>query len=194
MAAQNKIREIGQILNASARANKYRVSFTWPNGVSGATSLPEVDVLAKSATAPEKEIGMIELWNQGRKHIIPGDTAFSNAWSLDFYLDESHKLRIDMLKWQSACDNFHKNLHSGLPFEIFTDLKIEQLDSAGNISAKYTLHNAWPQVVGEVAYGDDSADTPGEFNCTFAFTDWVIGDGDVDNYIPMKPTHNATGL
>ena len=190
----SKIREIGNVLNATARSNKYRLSFAWPTGIQGVSTLSEVDIICKAAVAPQREIGTIDLWNQGRKLVIPGDTTFDNSWSVDFYLGEDHKLRYDMVKWQNACDNFHKNLHSGLPNQIFSDLRLEQLDSAGNVSAQYTLHNCFPTVVGELTYGDDSENTPVEFNVTFSYTDWVLGSGEEDAYTPLVPTRNATGL
>ena len=192
--ATNKIREIGQVLGATARSNKYRLSFAWPAGVSGVSSLQDVDIICKAAVAPQREIGVIELWNQGRKLVIPGDTTFDNSWSVDFYLGENHALRYDMVKWQNACDNFHTNIHSGQPSQVYADLRLEQLDSAGNVSAQYTLHNCFPNVVGELTYGDDSENTPVEFNVTFSYTDWVIGDGETDNYNPTSPTLNPTGL
>ncbi len=192
--AVNKIREIGSVLGTSGRSNKYRVSFAWPRGIQGVSSLRDVDVLAKSATAPQREIGIIELWNQGRKLVIPGDTAFDNSWALDFYLTENHSLRYDMVKWQVACDNFHENIHTGQPDMIFADLRLEQLDSAGNVSAQYTLHNCFPTVVGEVSYGDDSENTPTEFNVTFSYTDWVLGTDETDAWEPLQATKNETGL
>jgi hypothetical protein len=172
------INELSRVLGAAARANKYRVSFTWPIAVKGETSLEDIDVLAKAATAPTKEIGQIELWNQGRKLIIPGDTAYDNAWDVTFYLTENHQLRYDMVTWMDACDNFQRNIHAGDPTQIFAELRIEQLDSDGNVTAQYTLHNAFPQNVGEVSFGADTADTPGEFNVTFAYSDWVTGTGE----------------
>ena len=192
--ATNKIREIGQVLNATARSNKYRLSFSWPVGVQGVTSLVDADIICKSATAPQREIGVIELWNQGRKLVIPGDTTFDNAWSVDFYAAENHQMRYDLVKWQVACDNFHKNTHSGQPSAIYTDLRLEQLDSAGNVSARYTLHNCFPTVVGEISYADDSENTPVEFNVTFSYTDWVLGSGEEDDYSAMTPTLNKTSL
>ncbi len=190
----NKIREIESVLNAGGRANKYRVSFAWPAGFQGTSNLAEIDILARSALAPEKEIGTIDLWNQGRKHVIPGDTAYNNNWALDFYLSENHEFRLDMLKWQSSCDYFQRNLHTGLPGAIFVDLRVEQLDSAGKVTAVYTLHNAWPQVVSEVSYGDDQSDTILEFNVQFCYTDWVIGIGEFDDFNVIQPTRNPTAL
>ncbi len=190
----NRITEISKVLGAAGRANKYRVSFSWPDGVTGSTSLDEVDTLAKSATAPQREIGVLEVWNQGRKYVMPGDTAFDNSWSVDFYLSENHAIRYDMVKWQTACDNFHANIHAGVPLSVTADLKIEQLDSAGVVSAQYTLHNCFPTVVGEVSFGDDSENTPLEFNVTFSYSDWVLGDGETDVCEPMTPTLNDNAL
>lgn len=190
----NKIREIGQVLNSTARSNKYRLSFAWPVAMNGITTLAEVDIICKSAVAPQREIGIIEVWNQGRKLVIPGDTAFDNVWSVDFYADESHTLRYDMVKWQVACDNFHTNRHSGRPDLVYSDLRLEQLDSDGKVTAQYTLHNCFPTVVGEISYSDDAENTPVEFNITFSYTDWVLGIGEKDNYTPIEATKNATSL
>ena len=189
----NMIRRLQKTLGATARANKYRVRFAWPRGIQGSTPLRDVDTLVKAAVAPQKEIGMIELWNQGRKLVIPGDTSFDNSWNCTFYLPENHNFRIDMLKWQQAADNFHKNKHSGNPEAIFANIIVEQLDSDGKPSAIYTLHNVFPQVVGEVSYGDDSSDTPVEFDVTFAYTDWVVGrSGDDDTCNIIEPSRNDT--
>jgi len=188
------IRELSSVLGATARANKYRVTFSFPPSVAGNTSLGDVDVLAKTAVAPQKEIGQIELWNQGRKLIIPGDTSFDNAWSVDFYLTEDHSLRYDLIKWADACDNFQKNKHSGNPRAIFTDLRVEQLDSAGNVTAQYTMHNCFPQTIGDISYGDDSADTPAEFNVVFAYSDWVTGTKEFSDYTIPKATKNDNAL
>jgi len=184
------INDLINTLGPVGRANKYRVSFTYPSGIQGKTDLKSVDVLAKASVAPTKELGQMELWAQGRKAIIPGDTVYDNAWSVDFYLTEDHQLRYDLIKWTDACDNFQKNTHTGDPTQIFSDLRIEQLDSAGNVTAQYTMHNAFPQTIGEVSYGADSADTPAEFNVIFAYTDWVTGTGEFSDYESNPATKN----
>jgi hypothetical protein len=186
------IRNLADTLGAGARANKYRVIFSFPPALSGDTALEEVDVLAKSALAPSKEVGQIQLWNQGRKLVIPGDTVYDNTWALDFYLDESHGLRHDFVKWMDAADNFQKNQHSGNPLEVMVDLKVQQLDSMGNPTATYTLHHCFPQNVGEVTYADDTPDTVAEFNVVFSYTDWVLGTSEYSNYTPIDGVGNAT--
>jgi len=189
-----KIREIENVLGASGRQNKYRVSFAFPAAVSTATDLASVDILAKSTEAPQKEIGLIELWNQGRKLPIPGDTTFDNTWVVSFYLGENHAIRYDLLKWQDACDNFYTNIHTGDPSAVFSDLRIEQLDSAGKVTAQYTLHGCWPSVVGPVTYADDAENSPTEFEVTFTYSDWVVGTSEEPIYTPIQPTKNPTAL
>jgi len=190
----SKIRQIENVLGSAGRQNKYRVSFAFPSAITPVTNLEDIDVLAKSTNAPQKEIGIIELWNQGRKAPIPGDTTFDNTWVVSFYLSEDHALRYDMLKWQDACDNFYENKHSGNPSEIFSDLKVEQLDSAGKATATYTLHSCWPSVVGEVAFDDSAENTPQEFEVTFTYSHWNSGNSDSPIYTPETATKNATAL
>ena len=184
------IRELADTLGAAARANKYRIVFSYPASVTGLSDIKEYDILGKSATAPQKEIGQLEYYSQGRKLVIPGDTTFDNAWSVDFYLTENHQLRLDMLKWMDACDNFQKNRHTGIPLNVMTDIKVQQLDSAGNPTATYTLHYAYPSTVGEISYADDNNDSPLEFNMVFTYTDWVSGEGEESVYVGNSATKN----
>jgi len=188
------ISELGAVLKSGARASKYRVAFAFPSAVAGQTSLADVDVLAKAALAPQKEIGVIEVFNQGRKLPIPGDTVFDGAWTVSFYLTEDHAMRLDVLKWMDACDHFTQNVHTGNPVAIMVDLRLEQLDSAGEVTAQYTCHNCWPSSVGEVSYGDDQQDTIGEFDAVFTYSDWVSGTTEFSDYTATKATENDTAL
>ena len=169
-----KIKELEQVLGSSARQNKYRVSFAFPASVSAVTALDAIDILAKSTEAPQKEIGIIELWNQGRKLPIPGDTTYDNTWTVSFYLPEDHQLRKDMLEWQNKCDNFEENIHIKSPVDVFSDLKVAQLNSQGEVSAEYILHGCWPSVVGPVTFDDSAENSPSEFEITFTYTDWMM--------------------
>jgi hypothetical protein len=177
----NKLAELKSALGAGARANKYRVNFAVPAAVSTSSNLQNVDTLCKASNFPSMTIGQIEVFNQGRKLIIPGDTTYTNAWTLTFYNTEDHALRKDMIEWMRAADHFQSNSHSGNPAALMGELSVEQLDSAGNATAKYTFHNVFVQEVGELSIGDDQVDTIQEFDVTFSFTDWVVGSGESNN-------------
>lgn len=177
----NKLAELKSALGAGARANKYRINFSVPAAVATGSNLQNVDALCKASNFPSMTIGQIEVFNQGRKLILPGDTSYTNAWTLTFYNTEDHALRKDMIAWMRAADHFQNNSHSGNPTALMGELSVEQLDSAGNATAKYTFHNVFVQEVGELAIGDDQVDTIQEFDVTFSFTDWVVGDGELND-------------
>jgi hypothetical protein len=174
----NKLAELKSALGAGARANKYRINFSVPAVVATTSNLQNVDTLCKASNFPGMTIGAIEVFNQGRKLLIPGDTTYTNTWALTFYNTEDHAFRKDMIAWMKAADHFQNNQHSGNPGAIMTELSVEQLDSAGNPTAKYTFHNVFVSEIGELAVGDDTADTIQEFDVTFSFSDWVVGDGE----------------
>jgi len=176
----NKLAEIKHALGAGARANKYRVNFSVPSAVPVASNLQDADALCKASNFPSMTIGQIEVFNQGRKLMLPGDTTYTNVWTLTFYNTEDHALRKDMIAWMKAADHFQSNQHSGNPAAVMGELSVEQLDSAGNPTTKYTFHNVFVQEVSELAVGDDQVDTIQEFDVTFSFTDWVVGDGELN--------------
>lgn len=177
------LNRLKQLVGAGARANKYRVILNLPTAASGIVDSDELDVLVTSASMPGKTIGAIELHNQGRKLVIPGDTSYSNSWGVEMYLNETHDARRAMLKWMKACDNFQENVHaSGSAYsDLLVTGTIVQLDSHGEEVVRYTMHNMWPSDVGEISMGDDSADTINKVSVTFTFSDWVTGIEDVDN-------------
>lgn len=171
----NKVAELKSAIGAAARPNKYRVNFAVPAAVPTTSDLSTVDTLCKATTFPSVSLGQIEVWTQGRKLILPGDTTYTNTWNLTFYGTEDHAIRKDMLAWMKAADHFQNNEHSGNPSAILGELSVQQLDSQGNETATYTFHNVFVQEVGEVTLGDDQVDTPMEFDVTFSFSDWVVG-------------------
>lgn len=175
-----KILELKQALGPGARPNKYRINFNIPNAVPKTADISTVDTLTFASSIPQKTVGMIEVWNQGRKLVLPGDTAYPNSWVLTFYNTEEHNLRRAMLEWMRSCDHFQDNMHSGLPAEVMTDISVSQLDSAMNETVRYTFHGCFPQDISEIALGDDQQDQVQQFTVTFAYTDWVIGDGELD--------------
>jgi len=183
----NKVAELKQALGSGARPNKYRVNFTIPAAVPTTANLQNADALCKASSFPAMTIGQIEVFNQGRKLILPGDTSYTNTWTLTFYQTEDHGIRRDMISWMKSADHFQNNEHSGDPTAVMGELSVEQLDSAGEATTKYTFHNVFVQEVGEVTLGDDQIDTAQEFDCTFSFTDWVVGSGETNEPSTFDP-------
>lgn len=189
------INSLKNALGAGARASKYRVQFSFPSAVNVSYDSRNIDLLCKSSSFPGIDIGVIEVWNQGRKLPLPGDTSFGNEWTLSFYNTENHDIRRSMLAWMIACDHFQTNTHTGAPAELMTDVTISQLDSAGKDGVPYTLHNVFVKGVGEISVADDSVDTIQEFDVTLSYSDWVPGTDAVSKpQGDYTPTGNVTSL
>lgn len=177
----NKLAELKHALGSAARASKYRVNFSVPSAVPTISDLNNVDTLCKASSFPSMTIGQIAVFSQGRKLVIPGDTTYTNTWTLTFYATEDHGIRKDMISWMKAADHFQNNAHSGNPTAVLGELSVEQLDSAGNPTVRYTFHNVFVSEVGEIALSDETQDTAMEFEVTFTFSDWVVGNESVNN-------------
>ena len=178
----NRISEIKAKIGSGARPNKFMVYITFPQNLDvGSTNLEnDAAILCKASSIPDKTIGVIEVWNQGRKLVLPGDTSYPNQWTLTFYNTEEHNLRRAMLEWMRSIDHFQDNMHSGVPIEVMADLSVSQLDSAMNETVRYTFHCCWPQDIQEISVGDDQQDSVTQTQVTFAYTHWVVGDGNLD--------------
>lgn len=189
----NKIEQIKQALKGGAKATKYRVKIVFPQNVEHKMEFQSLNCLAKATSFPQATIGQIEVYNQGRKIPIPGDTTYDTTWAVTFYMDNAHQVRKDFLNWQKACDNFHANTHSGDPAGLMTEISVSQLDSLEKEVAEYTLRNCWPHMVGEVSVGADQVDTLQEFDVTFSFSDFYINGGSEFN-MPMDGRTASTNV
>lgn len=191
----NVINELKSALGAGARPSKYRVTLSFPGAVPTSSNQRNISVLAKAASFPSMTIGVIEVFNQGRKLPLPGDTTFTNTWNVTFYNTEDHNIRRDFVAWMASIDHYQDNKHSGVPASLMVDASVVQLDSAGNETAKYTFHNLFPSEVAEITLGADTIDAVQEFDVTFTFSDWVVGGNTVQEPGSANPpTLNETAL
>jgi len=172
------IMNLKQALGAGGRVNKYRLNFSIPSAVPVSSELQNSDVLCKSTQFPGVTITPIEVFNQGRKLLIPGDTNYENTWTVNFYNTEDHGLRRDLLSWMRSADDFQHNTHSGNPVDVLGEMSVVQLDSMGKETVTYTFHNVFPSSVDAIELSDDTDGGVQEVAVTFTFSDWVVGDGE----------------
>ena len=172
----NRIEQIKKALKAGAKATKYRVTFSFPAEVDRTLELQDYSTLCKATSFPGLSIGQIEVYNQGRKLPIPGDTSYETTWDTTFYMDSSHQIRKDILSWMKAIDNPQANTHSGVPASLFVTMSVEQLDSLEKPVAEYTFLDVWPKDIRSADVASDSLDTLLEFSVTWSFSQWLVED------------------
>jgi hypothetical protein len=168
--ATNALYAIKEKLKAGARPNKYRLHLP---SVEGGPSAEDQDILAKAASLPEASIGVIDVYNQGRKLPIAGDKTYSSTWDVTFYNTQALELRGMMEKWMKQIDDVHEhNREWQFNKEYMQDLKVEQLDGQNEVKATYEIYNAWPSNISSVDLADDAQDTVSEFTVTFTYSHW----------------------
>lgn len=169
--ATNGLYELKNLLKAGARPNKYRI-FLNSKGEGSATD-DQMDILCKATSIPEAAIGVIDVYNQGRKLPIAGDKTYTSTWDVTFYNTQSLEIRAKMEQWMRSIDDVTEHTRDWQNNDQYmADMKVEQLDGQNQIKATYMLYNAWPSNISAVDLADDSNDTVSEFTVTFSFSHW----------------------
>jgi len=169
----SKLNELKRILGMGARSNKYKIMITAP--IAGGSEV-EIDTLCKGASIPTETVGIVEVYNQGRKLNIAGDRSYEGSISYTFYLTQDHKLRDDFVKWIDFIDNFEehnrgKNTDIGHDDYMIDGARVQQLNTSTNeVTANYKFYNFFPTEVGEVELADDNQDQVSEFTVNFSYS------------------------
>lgn len=169
----NVVQELRQAVGVGARPSKYKILLSFPPQT-GASAGKEVNILCKSATFPSITQTPIEIFTQGRKLVLPGETTYTNSWALEFHQTEGHELRLEFLKWLKAIDDFHNNKHQGDLGALTVDQTIIQLDHKEEDQVQYRFHGLFPSEVGEVSVSDETVNQIEQFGVTFQFTSWTV--------------------
>lgn len=149
-----------------ARANKYKVSFD-----RGGANL---ETLVKAASLPGHTVGVTEVYSQGRKLSLAGDSVY-DTWDCTLYNDGSMSNNTAIQVWMAEIDDFENNTSSNASLgEYAVDVTVEQLDRRGNTIRTYILKNAWPTTVAAVDLASDTNDTVSETTVTFAYSHYIV--------------------
>lgn len=169
----NVVSELKQAVGPGARPSKYKILMNMPTA-SGGTGGKIINTLCNAQSFPGVSQGPIEIYTQGRKLVLPGDTEYETTWTVTFYQTEDHKLRRDFLKWMKVMDDFQENKHQGNLAELMVEQTIIQLNHNEEEVASYRFEGLFPQNIGPVEVSDSEQNTISNFDVTFSFTSWVV--------------------
>lgn len=170
-----------QRLGYGARPNKYLVEIIAPRGGevswAGASNVNLSDpgrviAFCKGASLPSREMGIVDVWIQGRKIPIPGDAEFSNSWALTFYNDEKHDLRKQFEIWIENLDSYTAHKRGYYAQQYYADgFKISQLDPKNQteITATWNFYHIYPSGLTNVDFAADAQNQVSEFTVTFTY-------------------------
>ena len=164
-----------------ARSTKFEALFTFTD-INNQLTKEEQLAMCKTASFPSKSHTTIDLKYKGRSIPIKGQTKYTQEWECTFYLTEDHKLKKAFENWIEALDQKHNYLDvtestvlPGLQKQHLrgyaTDISVIQRNFTDERNtAQYTLHNAFPITISEVATSYESRGEILEFSVTFAYS------------------------
>lgn len=158
-----------------ARPTLFEVSIYFPATIQGAFPTEQARFQTKASNLPSSTLGIIEAPYMGRKIKVAGDRTYDD-WTCTFINDEDFNIRNALEFWSNAMDQ-HSTVAgakrvSGAdenPYSYVTNLVITQFGKQGNVIKEYTLHNAFPNNVGQIDVSWENNDQIEEFDVQWSF-------------------------
>ncbi len=171
---------VAKFQGGGARPNLYMVTLNFPAGVSSSEAAIKNSYMCKAATLPQSTIGQVLVPFMGRQVKVAGDKEFPE-WTVTMINDTDFSARRAFETWLNTINTHVANTGVSNPREYYSDLKVEQLDRAGDTIYTYDLKSCFPTEVGEVTLGYDNNDAVQEFTVTFAVNYWTADSTDGDS-------------
>lgn len=174
-----------QRIGYGGRSNKYLVEIVPPRGggisVGGSSNVNLSDpgkiiAFCKGSSVPSREMGVAEVWIQGRKVPIPGDAQYAGTWDLTFYNDQAHDLRKQFEIWIENLDSYSKHQRGFDATQYYADqFKISQLDPKDQTIelATWSFYHVFPTAISAVDFGADTNDQVSEFTLTLTYGHYI---------------------
>lgn len=164
MANYNSIQQFKDNFYGGTRANRFKVTATWPGNVTKNTNINDQTTFKIFATSfPDASIDALSIQYRGRPVHFAGDRKYP-LWSVNIYDDsESNNLWEVFHDWMEKIDGNSSHLYSGASSAnkdfsysqhqtTFTMTQYQlngSLDASGNTRV-ITLRNVFPLAVGEI--------------------------------------------
>ena len=182
-----------KLIGGGTRPNLFEVSIpTFPSAISEAWTAGDdsengiFKFLCKATALPASNLGSIEIPFRGRTLKVAGDRTFDD-WTVTIINDEDFKLRTAFERWSNVMSKLDDATGVTNPTSYMTDGYVQQLGrgataatgtaSGGesSILRSYKFFDVFPITVGEIALSYDTTDTLEEFDVTFRYQYFTIG-------------------
>ena len=182
-----------KLIGGGTRPNLFEVSIpTFPSAISEAWSAGDdsengiFKFLCKATALPASNLGSIEIPFRGRTLKVAGDRTFDD-WTVTIINDEDFKLRTAFERWSNVMSRLDDATGVTNPTSYMTDGYVQQLGRGGQVGAasndggessvlrSYKFFDVFPITVGEIALSYDTTDQLEEFDVTFRYQYFTIG-------------------
>ena len=182
-----------KLAGGGARPNLFEISIpTFPTAIAEAWSPGDDNengmfkFLAKATSLPASNLGSIEIPFRGRTLKVAGDRTFDD-WTVTIINDEDFKLRTAFERWSNVISRLDDATGVTNPSSYMTDGFVQQLGRGptantgsndggeSSVLRTYKFFDVFPVTVAEIALSYDTTDTLEEFDVTFRYQYFTIG-------------------
>ena len=189
-----------RLVGGGARPNLFEVNIELPDGVIGqADYRDDVRFMVKAAEIPAANIGNIPVPFRGRVLPVAGDRTF-DPWTLTVINDAKFNIRDAMEQWSNKINDLQFDVGDISPSNYQTKAEVFQLSRGGkttsasstggetiNVLRTYNFEGIYPSVVSSIPLDYGATDSIEEFQVTFNYLFWTVGNG-----LPAAPAPGTT--
>tara|TARA_B100000927_G_C16285962_1_gene397489 strand:+ start:84 stop:695 length:612 start_codon:yes stop_codon:yes gene_type:complete len=189
-----------RLVGGGARPNLFEVNIELPDGVIGqADYRDDVRFMVKAAEIPAANIGNIPVPFRGRVLPVAGDRTF-DPWTVTVINDSKFNIRDAMEQWSNKINDLQFDVGDISPAAYQTKAEVFQLSRGGkstgasstggetiNVLRTYNFEGIYPSVVSSIPLDYGATDSIEEFQVTFNYLFWTVGNG-----LPAAPAPGTT--
>ena len=189
-----------RLVGGGARPNLFEVNIELPDGVIGqADYRDDVRFMVKAAEIPAANIGNIPVPFRGRVLPVAGDRTF-DPWTVTVINDAKFNIRDAMEQWSNKINDLQFDVGDISPSNYQTKAEVFQLSRGGKTTSasstggetivelrKYNFEGIYPSVVSSIPLDYGATDSIEEFQVTFNYLFWTVGNG-----LPAAPAPGTT--
>ena len=189
-----------RLVGGGARPNLFEVNIELPDGVTGLADFAnDVRFMVKAAEIPAANIGNIPVPFRGRVLPVAGDRTF-DPWTVTVINDSKFNIRDTMEQWSNKINDLQFDVGDISPSNYQTKAEVFQLSRGGkttsasstggetiNVLRTYNFEGIYPSVVSSIPLDYGATDSIEEFQVTFNYLFWTVGNG-----LPAAPAPGTT--
>ena len=189
-----------RLVGGGARPNLFEVNIELPDGVIGqADYRDDVRFMVKAAEIPAANIGNIPVPFRGRVLPVAGDRTF-DPLTVTVINDSKFNIRDAMEQWSNKINDLQFDVGDISPSNYQTKAEVFQLSRGGktssasstggetiNVLRTYNFEGIYPSVVSSIPLDYGATDSIEEFQVTFNYLFWTVGNG-----LPAAPAPGTT--
>ena len=160
-----------QLSDGGARPNQFRVNLQFPGTVGHPGQ--DYDLLVTGAAIPASTVNPVITQFRGREVKFAGERIF-DPWTITVINDSKFGLRAQFEKWMEEINNKENNSGEVAWENYQVDMSVEHLDRNNVALQSYTLVQAFPINMSEIALQYAQNDIIEEFTVTFQYQHYLV--------------------